>query len=106
MYNADLVHTAKDVDTAREVVLQEIQQAIDHWDGGLKATGGALVPDKSYVYLIVFVWPGERWRYATIEDIPGDMSINQPDDSGNEVLQHFEAPVALKTLGVSFDHGR
>jgi hypothetical protein len=59
--NADLVHTAKDEDTTQEVVMREMQQAINHWEGGLKATGGALVPEKSYWYLIDFVWTGKQW---------------------------------------------
>jgi hypothetical protein len=69
--DADVVHTANDVNTSGDSVRQEMQQAIDHWEGGLKATGGALVPEKSNWYLIDFVWKGEKWRYATKEDIPG-----------------------------------
>jgi hypothetical protein len=38
--DADVVHTAKDVNTSGDSVRQEMQQAIDHWEGGLKATGG------------------------------------------------------------------
>jgi hypothetical protein len=69
--DVDVVHTAKDVDTTGHIVMQEMQQAIDHWEGGLRATGGALVPEKSYWYLIDFVWTGEKRWYATKEDIPG-----------------------------------
>ena len=98
--DADVVHTAKDVDTTGDIVLQEMQQAIDHWEGGLKATGGALVPEKSYWYLIDFVWTGDRWRYATKEDLPGDISINTVDDDGRAVLLRYEASVAQKTLGL------
>jgi hypothetical protein len=46
--DADVVHTAKDVDTTGDIVMQEMKQVSDHWEGGLKATGGALVPEKSY----------------------------------------------------------
>jgi hypothetical protein len=60
--DANLVHTAKDVHTRGPTVLVEMQQALDHWEGGLKATGGALVPSKSYWYLINFVWTGEHWK--------------------------------------------
>jgi hypothetical protein len=98
--DAGVVHTAKDVDTTGDTVRQEMQQAIDHWEGGLKATGGALVPEKSYWYLIDFVWTGDRWRYATKDDMPGDISINNVDDSGREVLNRYEALEAKKTLGV------
>ena len=59
--DANVVHTAKDVDTTGDTVRQDMQQAIDHWEGVLRATGGALVPEKSYWYLINFVWTGDRW---------------------------------------------
>jgi hypothetical protein len=98
--DTDLVHTAKDDLTRGPKVLEEMQQAIDHWEGGLKATGGALVPEKSYWYLIDFVWTGDTWRYATQNDIPGDISINKIDDSGREILQRYEANIAKETLGV------
>jgi hypothetical protein len=98
--DTDLVHTAKDVHTRGPQILLEMQQAIDHWEGGLKATGGALVPLKSYWYLIDFVWTGNSWRYATQDDIPGDISINKIDDSGREILQRYKAHVAKETLGV------
>jgi hypothetical protein len=98
--DADVVHTAKDVNTSGDSVRQEMQQAIDHWESGLKATGGDLVPNKSYWYLINFVWTGEKWRYATKEDIPGDILINNVNDIGRARLQRYEASEAQKTLGV------
>ena len=98
--DTDLVHTAKDVHTRGPEILTEMQRALDHWEGGLKATGGALVPEKSYWYLIDFIWTGEKWRYATKIDIPGDISINNVDDSGRDTLRRFEANIAKETLGV------
>jgi hypothetical protein len=98
--NTDLVHTAKDAHTRGPEVMMEMQQAIDHWEGGLKATGGALVPEKSCWYLINFVWTGNTWQYATQNDIPSDISINKIDDSGRETLQRYEANIVKETLGV------
>jgi hypothetical protein len=66
----------------------------------LKATGGALVPEKSYWYLIDFIWTGEKWRYVTKEDMPGDILINNIDDSGRDTLRRFEVDIAKETLGV------
>jgi hypothetical protein len=40
--DADVVHTANDVNTSGDIVRQEMQQAIDHWEGGLKAAGVGL----------------------------------------------------------------
>ena len=84
--DTDLVHTAKDVDTRGPTIIAEMQSALDHWEGGLKATGGALVPEKSYWYLIDFIWTGEKWRYATKTDMPGDISINNFNDTGQDTL--------------------
>jgi hypothetical protein len=92
--DADVVHMAKDVNTSGDSVRQEMQQAIDHWEGGLKATGAALVREKSYWYLIDFVWTGENWRYATKEEIPGNISINNVNDIGRARLQRYEASEA------------
>jgi hypothetical protein len=53
--DTDLVHTAKDVNSRGPTILAKMQSALDQWEGGLKATGGALVPEKSYWYLIDFI---------------------------------------------------
>ena len=36
-------------------VVDQMQQCIHDWEGGLKATGGAIRPDKSFVYPLSFV---------------------------------------------------
>jgi len=43
-------------------VRQKLQQAIDKWEGLLSATAGAIVPEKTYWYLIDFCWQGGHWR--------------------------------------------
>jgi hypothetical protein len=52
-----------------------MQQAADTWEGGLRASGGALVPTKSYWFLIHFVFKQKRWRYARLDDTPGNVNI-------------------------------
>jgi hypothetical protein len=98
--DTDLVHTAKDVHTSGEVVMKEMQEAIDMWEGGIRASGGALVPAKSYWYLIDFVWEKNEWRYSTIEDIPGDISIKDVCGTRRVILSRHNADVAKETLGV------
>jgi hypothetical protein len=51
----DLVHTGTH-NTTEPQLLSEMQQMLNHWDGGLHTTGGALVPYKSYWYGIAFKW--------------------------------------------------
>ena len=45
--NTDIPLIAKDVDESVENIIPKMQDAINHWEGGLKATGGALNPTKS-----------------------------------------------------------
>ena len=60
--DTDVVHVGFDVNTSGEEILFQMQEVIDHWEGGIKATGGALVPAKSYWYLIDFIWDGKDWQ--------------------------------------------
>jgi hypothetical protein len=39
-----------------QVLNMRIQAAMDTWEGGLRDTGGALEPEKSFLYLIQFFW--------------------------------------------------
>lgn len=41
--NTDVVHTAKEGNDFEETVLQDMQSVINTWEGGLQATGGAIV---------------------------------------------------------------
>ena len=83
-----------------DIILDEMQSALDHWEGGLKATGGALIPSKSYWYLIDFIWTGDKWRYATQDNFPGDISIHPADDSVRKTLERLDVKDARETIGV------
>jgi len=83
-----------------EEVLPEIQRCLDHWHGGLCATGGALVPHKSYWYLIDFYWAGNKWNYSPIQDCPGGIQINKIDSANRVTLEHLEPEDAGETLGI------
>ena len=58
-----------------------MQEMANLWEGGLRATGGTVVvggdgsPYKSFWCLIDFVWDNGKWRCATIDDIPGDITV-------------------------------
>ena len=79
--DTDVVHMAQDVHTLGEEILKQTQTVINHWEGGLRATGGAIIPKKSYWYLIDWIWNRGKWRYATKEDIPGDLTIQDTCES-------------------------
>jgi hypothetical protein len=67
--------------------------------GTLRATGGALVPKKSYWYAIDFLWDGNAWKYRNKEEMPGDILISGVDGK-KEILKMHEPLVGQETLGV------
>jgi hypothetical protein len=68
-----------------EDLLPEMQDFVDHWEGGCKATGGAIRPDKSHWYLIDFIWTGSLWRYRKQDEMPGDITVKN-ENGVREVL--------------------
>ena len=69
------------------------------WGGLLRATGGALVPKKSYWYAIDFHWNGGKWVCRTKTDMPGDILISGAYGH-RVVLTRYEAHEGQETLGV------
>jgi hypothetical protein len=59
-------------DTEADVALR-MKQALDLWEGGIRATGGAIVPEKSHWYLIDFKWQQGNWRYVTEIEVPAQL---------------------------------
>ena len=78
--------------------LQKIQEAIDTWEFSLKATCGAIVPDKTVWWLVSYQWSGSTWHYSGIHDEPGVLYVN---DIANErkVIKRLEPHQAHETLG-------
>jgi len=77
----------------------EMQQAIDHWEGLLRATRGVLVPMKCFWYLISFQFKNNKWQYITKPQKPGELTIK--DDKQKRVdIPRLEAHEAHQTLGV------
>jgi hypothetical protein len=101
--DSDVVHsmneTTNTTSTEKELVT-EMQQVVDTWEGGLRASGGALVPDKSYWFLIHFIFDSNGWRYATIDESPGEITIRDITGDGRVELERLEVDEARETLGV------
>jgi hypothetical protein len=49
--DTDLIQTARKGENS-EAVAKTLQESINTWEGGYKATGGAIVPENSFWYLI------------------------------------------------------
>jgi hypothetical protein len=61
-------------------VAQDMQNGLDLWEGLLKVTGGVLVPDKRYWYLIDFKWKDGAWKYAIMEETQFDLTMKDKDE--------------------------
>ena len=97
--DTDTVHSGKTVQTSGEEVMEQFQEAVDRWEGGLTATGGAIEPTKTFWYLIDFQWDGSRYQYRTMDDMPGEISIKDCNRQ-RVTLQRHDVSHAEKTLGV------
>jgi hypothetical protein len=66
-----LIHNGNGTTTNQ--IISDMQRMLDHWAGCLRATGGALVPAKSYWYVIDFKWNQRKlnWEYKSIAELPG-----------------------------------
>ena len=77
-----------------------MQEAINRWEGGLKTTGGALVPSKNWVYPIDFKFNSKgKPEYKSLEEIEQTYSVMDKDNN-QQCLQRHEAHTDKETLGV------
>ena len=97
--DADLVVTAEGANDDYEAVAQQMQKAMDEWEGGIRATGGAVEPSKTHWYLIDFRWTNGDWRYATPEETPAFLTVL--NCKGERLpLERLASDDAQRTLGV------
>jgi hypothetical protein len=64
--DTDLVEFPANPVSAQEVAVS-MQQAVDAWEAGIRAGGGAIVPEKSHWYLIDYKWANGIWTFAKDE---------------------------------------
>jgi hypothetical protein len=79
--DADLFHSGRDLYSTGESVHQEMQEAANWWDRGITATGGSLVPEKSYWSLLDHTWDPSlaKWSLKSVEQSPGNIQIRMVD---------------------------
>jgi len=98
MDDSDLLQVLSALQSAGLAIVS-LQKAVDTWEAGLKVTGGALAPEKTFWYLIDFEWVGGDWRYKAIKDIPGKLYANDINKNRIE-LRRVEPHIAEETLGI------
>ena len=83
-----------------EDVFRNMQSAIDSWEGGLKTTGGAIRPDKSFAYPISFSFkPSGEYYYDKVEDMHQTLTVKNHEDIREE-LELVDAHIGKETLGI------
>ncbi|MEM1010514.1 MAG: hypothetical protein AAGJ35_16085 [Myxococcota bacterium] len=79
-------------------VTKQLQQAVDAWEGRMRATGGALVPHKCFWYPLEYAWAGTQWTF--VED-RSDLILTILDkDQRLLPVKKYGPQVAQRTLGV------
>ncbi len=80
--------------TILRISWQNMQWALDTWGGMIRATGGALIPEKMFWYAINFEWRDGEWNYAFIADLASTLRMQ---DTQNRVhnIETVELEVAL-----------
>jgi len=73
--DTNLVQTRPSLTLMGQEVIPLMQVVLSLWEQGLHAMGGALVPKKSFWYLIDFKWQGSKWKYAKYAMEPGELSM-------------------------------
>ena len=68
-------------------MLQQHQRVVNTLEGTLRATSGALRPDKSYWYMIEYDHTGNRWLYRSINQLLGAITVKVSDRSRQRLLR-------------------
>ena len=83
-----------------EQTIANMQETINRWEGGLKVTGGAIVPHKSFVYPIDFEFNEQgKWRYKQTDEMEAEFTVKDENDN-IQPLQVLESNHGQCTLGV------
>jgi hypothetical protein len=95
-----LQYDSRDPTTTPAETMEKMQSAIDRWEGGLKATGGAIVPEKSFVYPIVFQFDDQgKWHYQGTNETDYEFTVKDQNDI-RQPLTQLEPTDGQCTLGV------
>jgi hypothetical protein len=97
--DTDLCQTARAQTDSGAVVAACLQEAVHCWAGTIRATGGAIVPQKSHWVLIDFKWKHGIWEYASIADTPARLEVHDSQGVLHQ-LERLEPSEARRTLGV------
>ncbi len=96
--DTNLIHSNDDPNVSSADLIDEAQDALHSWEGLLKATGGALAPEKSFWSLVEVFCKNGTWGYRTQSDTPGNLQLY---NNGNpETAARIEVTKAKEELGI------
>jgi hypothetical protein len=95
--DTDLVSSSPD-GTAISTV-KKLQESVTAWEGGLRTTGGAIVPEKTHWYLIEFAWQDGIPTYKPVSEAGGRLQVRDHNGILQE-LRQLEPWEAERTLGI------
>lgn len=101
--DTDLTEAAKSVDNVGEDICGPLQQAATLWAGGIRATGGAVNPDKSFWWFFDWKWDGHngKWPFRSVDSLAPEFQIQIPGLSGKmDPLCRLSPCDSERTLGV------
>jgi len=92
--DTDLIVT----DKSETAVAKKMQQSVSTWEALLSATGGALVPEKCFWYMVGFEFQGSKWKYLTGK---APLPLEVQNANGKLVaIPQLAVTEARRTLGV------
>ena len=97
--DTDTLQKAKYPGDTETEVLKYAQGNVDHWEGAIRATGGALDPLKTHWFLIDFTWEKGQWKYKQMDP---SQTLHMRNSEGRRVnIKQLPVSKGMKTLGVT-----
>lgn len=97
--DTDQVETEKMEGEHHSNILTCMQTAVDTWEEGIKAAGGAICPEKCHWCLLEFLWDGSTWKLATSSNSPGILTVRDSEGQ-RKIIARKEPHESEVTLGV------
>ena len=94
--DADLYTSSEDLTNEMDLVVQT-QNNVDQWNDLLKASGGALKPEKCFWYMLDYNCVDGVWYYIEHNDF--ELTVTSPDGSAS-MLEQKSVRESMKTPGV------
>ena len=103
--DANCLHSGPDNFTTGEDLVAQMPAVLALWESTLKATGGDIArgDDKSYWYLVDFVFKNDTWYYRKAAEVPGNLHLHNHDGT-TDTITRLEVDEARECLGLQVRH--